>query len=268
MATEATSMATENTSESTKYTNIIESTAKSGDVGAGYGFRSYNYVKTAVKMTPDSAKEETNCLDSGFGSSLIDRKFLARTIPDATIGNMSEPRMTSATTNHVLRSESLCKGLASLKLYPTAEDIPFGGLNYSRKLPLPKEKLGNLGHLIVKVVQSALARFSFSVFSGHRSSHGEPHPLHALQGALADRYAYCSKRKASHGSGEESKPPARLWSTENGRRPNAATHRGQARNEIFPVGLAEAEYKELLSSVIFFHLLFFLSNISLIICVR
>lgn len=69
---------------------IIESTAKSDDIGSGYGFRAYNYVKTGMKMSPDGP-EETVCLDTGCGSTLVDRKFLARMKPDATILSMSEP---------------------------------------------------------------------------------------------------------------------------------------------------------------------------------
>lgn len=150
---------------------------------------------TAHSATPNvnrCATEQPFALSS---LRIIQRASRERQPTSAESGNT-----TSATTNHVLRSGSLCKGLASLTLYPTADDIPFGSLNYLRKLPLPKEQFRRPRSLNRQGYPERPRQILFFCCS----SHGKPHPLHPLKGALADCYAYCSKRKESCGSGEES----------------------------------------------------------------
>ena len=51
---------------------IVESTAKTVDIGSSYGFRAYNYVKTVIRIDPNSL-EEIVYLNTRYGSILVDK---------------------------------------------------------------------------------------------------------------------------------------------------------------------------------------------------
>ena len=69
-------------------TLIVPSTASNEGMGAGLGFRSWNYAQAAVRLAPH-LENVLVCLDSGCGASLIDRAWLLEQLPDVPICKMA-----------------------------------------------------------------------------------------------------------------------------------------------------------------------------------
>jgi hypothetical protein len=62
---------------------VVKSTAPP-TFGTGYAFRTFNYLEMPVRLSKES-EDTWVCLDTGAGMSLVDREWLAKACPDATI---------------------------------------------------------------------------------------------------------------------------------------------------------------------------------------
>ena len=69
---------------------VVESTALTTDVGNGFAFRSWNYVRANARLTLDGPGD-TICLDSGCGVSLVDKAWLTKQLPEVTISKIALP---------------------------------------------------------------------------------------------------------------------------------------------------------------------------------
>ena len=69
---------------------IIESVARTDDVGTGHAFRNYHYAMAMAKLAQKCVLENI-CLDTGCSVSLIDRAWLKECLPEATIRKMASP---------------------------------------------------------------------------------------------------------------------------------------------------------------------------------
>ena len=61
---------------------IVTSKASTENLGFGLGFRSWNFIEGAVKFTPEGPSTDC-CLDTDCGSTLGDREWISRDIPNA-----------------------------------------------------------------------------------------------------------------------------------------------------------------------------------------
>ena len=70
--------------------SIIESAAKTEDVGTGHAFRNYHYAMAMAKLAKKCVLENI-CLDTGCSVSLADRAWIKECLPDVEIRKMASP---------------------------------------------------------------------------------------------------------------------------------------------------------------------------------
>jgi len=71
---------------------VVHSTAAPSTAPPGYAFKGRRYAQLTVRLASPQNADESSCLDTGCGMSLIDRKFLKRYAPTAKISTMSTPQ--------------------------------------------------------------------------------------------------------------------------------------------------------------------------------
>ena len=69
---------------------IVPSKASTENLGFGLGFRNWNFIEGAVKFTLEGPSTDC-CLDTGCGSTLGDREWISRDIPNAKVHLMANP---------------------------------------------------------------------------------------------------------------------------------------------------------------------------------
>ena len=90
---------------------IVESDATESKTG-GYGFRGWQYITAMIQLRPRGPVEAV-CLDTGCTMSIIDREFLLKQVPKATIRRMASP----ITVRGVGQGTHSCNKFARLDLY-------------------------------------------------------------------------------------------------------------------------------------------------------
>ena len=110
VSAQATSVTTE---DATDLPEKVSSAPPLG-IGTGMGYRGYTYAIAPIRLSR-SAKAESCCLDTGCSASLIDREFLKKQDPSASIRTMATPlRINGISGNQHTTSEYIVATLRIL----------------------------------------------------------------------------------------------------------------------------------------------------------